>query len=402
MGIMFKQFQFDGELSGNYGLYISGAGVYNAPVRDVEMLTIPGRNGAFPLDHGRFENIEVTYPAGIFGSSESDFAAKVQAARNWLCSKKGYVRLMDFYNPAEYRLAVYKSGLSVTPTMNKAGEFDLTFECKPQRFLLQGDRKTTITTAGTWALNNTRFEARPLLEVEGYGDVTIDGRTVTIDSEPLGNVLLANGQKQALRENNPMFQYKLDTSQLNNGDTIGFQGYNNGISVYVPGTITKVSNFTNITGTAFNSASGSFNYATIYFDLSWNGTYGTASSNAASCRIQYTENGTSKTATFTVNFYVSASGYATVTCAFTQPCNGFRANTPAIYGNSTITALGQPLYIDCDTGQCYKIENNEVISVNSGVIIGADLPVLLPGNRNVIEYDSTITSLKIKPRTWII
>ena len=135
IGAIFKELEFDGEMSGDYGLYISGEGAYNAPDRDVEMVTIPGRNGTLALDHGRFENIEVTYPAGVFGTDEADFADKVGAIRAWLCSKKGYVRLTDEYNPDEYRLAVYKSGLDVSPAKLMAGEFDLVFQCMPQRFL---------------------------------------------------------------------------------------------------------------------------------------------------------------------------------------------------------------------------------------------------------------------------
>ena len=106
-GNIFKGFVFDGESSKNYGIYITGEAVYNAPERDVEMITIPGRSGQFALDNGRFENIEVTYPAGIFADNETNFAEAVSDFRNLLCSRRGYVRLMDEYNPNEYRLAVY-------------------------------------------------------------------------------------------------------------------------------------------------------------------------------------------------------------------------------------------------------------------------------------------------------
>ena len=65
IGAIYKELTFDGENSGDYGIYITGAGTFNAPQRDVDLVTIPGRNGSFALDHGRFENIEVTYPAGL-------------------------------------------------------------------------------------------------------------------------------------------------------------------------------------------------------------------------------------------------------------------------------------------------------------------------------------------------
>lgn len=64
-GAIYKTLNFDGQSSGTYGVYITGDAVFNAPERDVEMITIPGRNGALALDNGRFENISVTYPSGL-------------------------------------------------------------------------------------------------------------------------------------------------------------------------------------------------------------------------------------------------------------------------------------------------------------------------------------------------
>ena len=151
-GAIFKKLYFDGQSSGNYGVYISGEGTFNAPKRDVEMVSIPGRNGDLALDKGRFENIEGTYKAGLFGVDEADFAEAISDFRNFLCSRKGYVRLEDDYNPDEYRMAVYKSGLEVDAKQLKAGEFDIVFDCKPQRWLKSGEEAVTI---GEWGETET-------------------------------------------------------------------------------------------------------------------------------------------------------------------------------------------------------------------------------------------------------
>ena len=86
MGLMFKSLTFDGTSSKDYGVYITGEAVFNAPERNVEMIDIPGRNGAYALDHGNFNNIEVSYPAGIFADNEEDFAQAISDFRNFLCS----------------------------------------------------------------------------------------------------------------------------------------------------------------------------------------------------------------------------------------------------------------------------------------------------------------------------
>ena len=84
---VFNSFTFDNENSLDYGVYITGEAVYNAPERAVEMVSIPGKNGALALDQGRFENIEVTYPAGTFGAEQAEFAGRMRAMRNMLASR---------------------------------------------------------------------------------------------------------------------------------------------------------------------------------------------------------------------------------------------------------------------------------------------------------------------------
>lgn len=134
------KFIFGGADSSTYGIYISGEGVFNAPERAVEMISIPGRNGAIALDQGRFENIEVTYPAFNYEQGMSDFSSNLAGLRSALCSKRGYQRLADTIHPDEFRLGVYRSGLEVTPVKyNTASDFNITFDCKPQRFLTSGE-----------------------------------------------------------------------------------------------------------------------------------------------------------------------------------------------------------------------------------------------------------------------
>ncbi len=186
---LFNSITFDGENSLNNGIYISGEAAYNAPERVVEMITVPGRNGAIAMDQGRFENIEVTYPAGCFASDAEEFAQNIASFRNVLASRYTYKRLIDTYNPDEFRMALYKSGLEVEPTTyNRAGEFDITFDCKPQRWLVSGETAQTFTQSGT-ITNPTLFDAKPLLVVTGYGDIGIGNDTLTIEGSSSSQVI---------------------------------------------------------------------------------------------------------------------------------------------------------------------------------------------------------------------
>lgn len=146
-------FEFDGIKSTDFDVIISGEGVFNAPERDVEVVTIPGRNGTLQIDNGRFQNIDVTYPAYNHKEPYTAFADDLMRLRNALASRRGYKRLTDTLHPDEFRLGVYKSGLEVKPyEYDNAAAFDITFDCKPQRFLTSGETAVDISSAAAQTL----------------------------------------------------------------------------------------------------------------------------------------------------------------------------------------------------------------------------------------------------------
>lgn len=422
---LFKALTFDGESSRDYGLYITGAGVYNAPEREVEMVTIPGRNGAFALDRGRFENITITYQAGLYADTPEEFADAISEARNWLTSKRGYVRLSDDYNPDEYRMAVYKSGLDVKAETLRAGEFDLEFEAMPQRWLTSGEESQAVASGGT-ITNPTRFAARPLLEVNGYGAIEINGETVSINAGPLGNVNVMNVQSttsgvsvESLGSQSFTFSAEMDTAQLNTGDDIAVS-YSVSARLDSP----NATHDLDMTSAGVTKTSG---------DLIPSGSAGVAGGWATvdivGSALQQTaetfQNGTARTASGVYRIgitYTSSTGgllaviadmavslaydgaegltlSITITSVMKALLGRIAQSIGSAIGDSTKSALGEPAYIDLDTGEAYKLEGGAVVGINNGVTIPGELPELEPG-ANSIEYDSTITELSIVPRWW--
>lgn len=403
IGAIYKELTFDGENSGDYGIYITGAGTFNAPQRDVDLVTIPGRNGSFALDHGRFENIEVTYPAGLYGSDETDFAAKIAEARAWLCSKSGYVRLQDEYNPNEYRLAVYKSGLEVSPALLKAGEFNLVFECMPQRFLTSGETAQTIASSGDTLTNPTLFNARPLLMVTGYGGLTINGNPIEIISQPIGRYLMRSPFNASQNADSASFPVPLGYSRLNTGDQV--QVLPGTIRAQIQGTASSV-NSSSQSGNVFKTPTLTGNTVTIETNL-FTYHYGTAKSASATFSISfdYQDSSIVRDIDFTLGMNVDAAGALTFTISTSATVPDavqiISISLPAFFGVSTKSALGDPVYIDLDIGEAYLIENGEMVGVNSAVNIGAELPELHPG-ANEITFDNTITNMDIVPRWWTV
>ena len=172
MGLL-NHLTYDGVDSSSFGVFISGDGVFDAPARRGEMISIPGRNGSLFMDEGVFENITVEYPAFIGTGYEALFRQKLGDLRSWLSSRGNYKRLTDTYHPDEFRLGIFREGLEVNPeVITRAGNFTMKFDCKPQRFLLSGEIPVGFSVNGS-IFNPTLFASSPLIKVTGNGTVAI-------------------------------------------------------------------------------------------------------------------------------------------------------------------------------------------------------------------------------------
>ena len=396
-------FTFGGESSKTYGVYIADGGFYSAPIRDTEVVEIPGRNGAYILDRGRFKNIQVTYKAFMGAERKEDFISGISAVRNWLCSKKGYVRLTDDFNPDEYRLATFSNGLEVSNLNPKTGEFDITFECMPQRFLAQGETAQTVTNGGTIS-NPTLFNSRPMLEATGFGKIGINGSEIQIVSEPIGRVqILPNYDEILPGSGSTTFTAVSPNYQsLRLGDTARIDGGR--IAASLNGTIRNISGFTQSGDLVKHTPTGyGTSTLTFPFNASYTYQYGTAQSASAYVEVitgTDTENASSMTLySLTLNMSIDANGIITVEMSGLSSPLRYTLFIGGIIAMSTKTSIGEPLYIDLDIGEAWKIEDNAKIGVNTAIIIGPELPVLIPGE-NIITFDPTVVDLKIIPRWW--
>lgn len=175
---MRNYFTFGDYVSSSFGAYISGSGTYNAPAHEYDTVSVPGRSGDILLPVNRYSNIEVSYPCFI----SENFSSNLRSLRSALLSTDRYARLTDTYHPDEFRIASFINSIDVDArSQNDAGEFNIIFNCKPQRYLTSGDSVVSVSS-GTTLTNPTLFDARPLIHVTGYGTISIGSESFTIVS----------------------------------------------------------------------------------------------------------------------------------------------------------------------------------------------------------------------------
>ena len=429
-GAIFNSLIYGGIDSADYGIYITGEAVYNAPERAVDLVSVPGRNGALAIDQGRFENIEIEYPAGCFADDQTAFATAISDFRNAIMSQLGYQRLTDTYHPDEYRMALYISGIEVSPVRRDngyAGEFTIRFNALPQRWLTSGEDPVSVTS-GDELTNPTLFEASPLLMVDGYGNIDISGQAIGVLDATLDEQILHNRYTSIGSFINTI---TIDLNENLNALSIGDAFYIDGVEV------TEITSFSHVQPLYPNLgwlvikeplphnpewlvqtegiklSSNSYRLSWKYLRLDF--VYGTAlttptytgeveylfKDNVGNEIMEYRQyafyaqyDGDKR-----ITFYIDGSATLNIqTGVFDLQGTIQRTVTvPNVIGIPSLSMLTK--YIDLEIGECYAYQGGELITWNNAAILPSDLPTLASGT-NEITCDNTITDLSIIPRWW--
>ena len=375
---MKKGFTFNGLKSSDFGVYITGEAVYDAPVYDYDFAEVPGRSGDLILDNGRWNNIEVRYPAAVRDLT------KMQAIRDWLNGPRGYCEPTDDYNPDQYRLAVFSGGLSVSPFNNRAGRFDLVFNCKPQRFYKPG----VSSRFAPLFQDGLSYYTSDLLAM----DTTFENETCVLIQENT----TASAAFENLAHINVWRAY-------GSGSSTTYTGTQARALVQMSGTTATIDLF-DLTGHG-----NAYTYYQLVF-TNTNINYHFKASNGADVRIR------SAITLYNPTPYASKP----LLLFYSSQSSGTDGAVPAIVVNGIevdADGFNGTLYVDCDLQDAYLITDGQKVNGNSYVTLTDDgeitteFPVLKSGSNTISMIpDVTITSdirlgecwVEIDPRWFTI
>ena len=159
---------YDGVDIRSFDAYVYERNTFSGPEKQYTTVAIPGRSGDFLLDGNRFGNVSHEYGVIIYRRFEENF----ENLRAFLMSRNGYCRLEDSIHPGEFYHAYFTGPIVPTLTRQRdMGKFTLTFNRKPQRFLLSGEEEIILRTGGSgqrsYVTNPTYFNCSPLLMLKG-------------------------------------------------------------------------------------------------------------------------------------------------------------------------------------------------------------------------------------------
>ena len=176
-----EDFWLSGESASSHGVILQHEIEFDAPEPDVETVSVPGRNGDLLYWHGTYKNINGTASCYCLNR---DAATKIREVNAWILKSADYQRLETLTEPRIFRLARVRHGARLKPHGNVINAFDVEFDCKPQKYLKDGERVVTVTGTTT-LINPTPFPALPLIVVTGSfrsGTIKIGDSTLSLTS----------------------------------------------------------------------------------------------------------------------------------------------------------------------------------------------------------------------------
>lgn len=170
---------FNGQSLADLGFVIQTYPSYEIPDKNVEVKTIPGRNGSIIRDTETYRETVRTYKIAAAIPENKTYIDIGRSVAEWLMTAKGYKRLTDTYDPLVYRMARYSDAIELPNLWDQATGATIQFVCKPQRYLLTGEASVSLSGhAGSWVEveNPTKFPASPefTLTLSSTASTTLD------------------------------------------------------------------------------------------------------------------------------------------------------------------------------------------------------------------------------------
>lgn len=206
---------FNGHSSKDYHIQVEHPPGYDFPERDYDTVHVPGRNGDLIIDNGSYKNVDRKYEISV-GDVDRLFPSMARDISIWLHSGPAYSRLEDSYEPEYYRMASYVEEGQIENLLFHGARIEITFNCKPQRFLKVGDRKRVVKNGGV-IKNPTPFASLPIIIVYGggmSGAIQFQNTMVTITGKK--NPIIVNSEVQDVYDQNTNENRNMDV-RLQNG-----------------------------------------------------------------------------------------------------------------------------------------------------------------------------------------
>jgi len=221
---MMNYFTFDGVDSRDFNTFIATSNMFDAPEENVETIHIPYKNTPLHISEKTFKPFILKALCYIPDNMQNN----IDELRNFLKSRFASCRYTEALRPGEFRIARFKSAFEVEKSDRQTAAFVLTFECAPQRYIIDNPTLTLSPTTSEATSYSLSTPAMPLpLTLEGNTtQKTLSGKNLL----PTGVATVTNGGVTATRQTDGSYLLS-GTSTSANADVYILRGEANRFSL---------------------------------------------------------------------------------------------------------------------------------------------------------------------------
>ena len=187
-----ETFYLDGIDARSAGIQLQAQIEFSEAVPVVEAQTIPGRNGDLIWETGSYENRGAS--ASCF-CLQKDVEKAISSAGRFLMGKKGYRRLETSDDPDHYWMARVENSPRIEQRLRTLAPFDVSFDCKPQRFVKSGENAIVFQQNGS-LFNQYGQVALPFITLYGQGAGRLTIGDCVVEVKALDGVLYLDSDTQ--------------------------------------------------------------------------------------------------------------------------------------------------------------------------------------------------------------
>ena len=163
-------FIYNDKSSEDFNIKIKNINNLSSPQRNIEKISVLGKNGELVIDNGNYENFILTIECYLNCSSE-DKNVIAREIKRWLQSDFLYKKLILSNDVEFYYEAYCDTKLDFEYVSSNFESFLISFSCKPYKKEINED---IITITESINIYNNYMPSNPLIKIVGSGDVTIN------------------------------------------------------------------------------------------------------------------------------------------------------------------------------------------------------------------------------------
>lgn len=148
------------------------------PARKMNVTPIAGSNREVVEMEDAWDSYDQTYTLFVGDGTDNSIQPIINEVARTLY-KNGWQTLVDDYEPDVFRMAYYQGPFDVENRFTRAGKFNVSFRCRPERFLISGNVSAGVNNNGN-VFNPTAYSSKPLIHIEGQGNGTLTVAGVTM------------------------------------------------------------------------------------------------------------------------------------------------------------------------------------------------------------------------------